>query len=214
MILYHFHTSPFGRRVRLILGMKGLSAELRDPRVDGKWWPDLHRQNPLKTVPTLVDGDRVFTDSLSIAAHLEAKVGTPSIWPRAEGMAEALEYVRLADRAIDIIIDLGMRYHVLGAQPSWPEVKDAMFARAQGALDRLGQKIEARGSAEHLVDDRWTIADIATVTTGLWFDGLPARAQTFAAAKQIVDLGWKVPAPLAAWTQARRARPDVAAILA
>jgi glutathione S-transferase len=214
MILYHFHTSPFARRVRLILAMKGLSAELRDPRVDGKWWPELHRHNPLQTVPTLIDDGRVLTDSLSIAAHLEAKSPSPSIWPRSEGIAEALEYVRLADRAIDILIDLGMRYHALNGAPSWPDVATPLMVRAQGALDRIGEMIETRGANEHLVGDAWSIADIATVTTGLWLDGLPARAATFATAKQIVALGWTLPAPLAAWTQARRARPDVAAIVA
>jgi glutathione S-transferase len=213
MILYHFHTSPFARRVRLILSMKGLSAELRDPRVDAVWWPELHKVNPLRTVPALIDGERVLTDSLSIAAHLEAKVPSPSVWPTANQAAEALEIVRLADRATDIFIDLGMRYDPLRADPSWAEVKGQMLARGQGALDRLGRLIDERRKTDHLVGDRWTIADIAVVTTGLGLDGLPARAVSFELAKRIVDLGWSVPPSLAAWTSARRARADVAAIL-
>jgi glutathione S-transferase len=84
MVLYHFRTSTFAHRVRLVLAMKGLSAELRDPRADAKWWPELHARNPLRTVPTLIDGDRVFTDSLTIVAHLEGKVASPSIWPRSD----------------------------------------------------------------------------------------------------------------------------------
>lgn len=213
MILYHFPTSPFARRIRLVMAMKGLSAELRDPRADASLWPELHRLNPLQTAPTLVDGEHVLTDSLAIAAHLEALVPTPSIWPSGGGVAEALEYVRLTDRAIDLAIDLGMHYHAVHDHPKFPDVSAKLMGRAQGAIDRLGAKIEARGAAEFLVGDAWSFADIATVTLGLWFEGLAARAPTFAPAKQILDLGWKVPPALADWTRARRARPDVAALL-
>jgi glutathione S-transferase len=213
MILYHFRTSTFAHRVRLVLAMKGLSAELRDPRADAKWWPELFAQNPLRTVPTLIDGDRVFTDSLTIAAYLEGKVASPSIWPRSELLADALEYVRLADRAIDILVDLGMRYHALGADPSWREIKGEKLSRAQGALDRMAQQVEARGGAEYLIGDRWTIADIATVTTVIWLQGLAVRAPSYAPARQVLELGWNLPAALATWAEARRARPDVAALL-
>ena len=214
MILYHFPTSPFAQRVRLILATKGLTprVEFRDPRAEEKWWPELHRQNPLRTVPTLVDGDRVLTDSLSIATHLEAIAPSPSIWPRAGQIADALEIVRLADRAIDVLVDLGMRYHALATQPAWQDVKGPMLARGQGALDRLGALVEARAGAEHLVGDTWTLADTAVITTGMWLAGLPARAAKFAPAKNMVELGWTLPAPLTRWTDARRTHPAVVAL--
>jgi glutathione S-transferase len=191
--------------------MKGLDAELRDPRVDASHLPDLRRYNPLRTVPTLVDGDRVLTDSLAIAEYLEERAPSPSIWPRHD-KSEALEFVRLADRAIDVLVDLGMRYHAVHDHPGFAAVKGELLGRAQGALDRLATKVEARAAAEALVGDAWSIADIATVTLGVWLDGLPARALSFAPAKQIAELGWTVPKALADWTKTRRARPDVAAL--
>lgn len=212
MILYHFATSPFARRVRLALHAKGLTAELRDPRADASHWPELHRLNPCRTVPTLVDGDHVLTDSLSILAHLEAKVPSPSLWPDDGDVAGMLEIVRLVDRALEHFIDLGMRYHAVREHPAFGEVRENLLARGQGALDRAGEIVAARGDAPFLVGGRWSLADIAVVTTGLWLEGLPARAATFAPAKQILDLGWKVPASIVAWTDARK--PHVAPLLA
>jgi glutathione S-transferase len=40
MILYHFGTSPFARRVRLVLAHKSCSVELRDPRANPELQPD------------------------------------------------------------------------------------------------------------------------------------------------------------------------------
>lgn len=212
MILYHFHTSPFARRVRIVMAMKGLEAELRDPRVDAKWLPELHRVSPIQTVPVLVDGDRVFTDSMAILGYLEGKVPSPSMWPTADRVGDALELVRLADRAIDMIVDLGLRFHALCNDPSWKAVQASQMTRVQGAIDRIGDTVAARRDAEALVGDRWSLADIAVLSLGNWLEGLPQRAPTFALAKQIVDLGWRVPAPLAEWTKAQKTRPHVAAI--
>jgi glutathione S-transferase len=208
MLLYHFHTSPYARRIRLMLALKGLQdrVEMRDPRKDPQWWPVLHELNPMQTVPTLVDGERVFTDSLAIAAHLDAKAPDPPIFPA--DLAEALEYVRLADRAIDTLIDLALRYYPV------PDVaRTKMVFRAHGALDRLDERINRRGAAEFLVGDRWSIADIAMVTLGLWLTGMPARVATFDLAKKYMEVGWKIPPALAAWTEARRNRPDVALLV-
>jgi glutathione S-transferase len=213
MILYHFVTSPFARRVRLALHAKGMAAELRDPRADARHWPDLHGLNPCRTVPTLVDGELVLTDSLAILAHLEAKAPSPALWSPPGGLAAMLEIVRLADRALEQFIDLGIRYHPVREHPAFAQVKESLFARAQGALDRVGGLVAARADAPFLVGDQWSLADIAVVTTGLWLEGLPARAATFAPAKQILDLGWKVPASIATWTNARKTRADVASLL-
>src|SRR6185295_14845026 len=81
MILYHFPTSPFARRVRLALSMKGLSAELRDARTNPEHAGELRRLNPAHTVPVLVDDDHVVTDSMAICHYLDRKFPDPPLWP-------------------------------------------------------------------------------------------------------------------------------------
>lgn len=204
MILYHFTTSPFARRVRLALAMKGLSAELRDARGNPEHAAEMKRLNPMHTVPVLVDGERVVCDSHAIFEYVDRKAPKPPLWPVD---AEAYELVALADAVIDTLVDLGMRYHALADHPAFAKVRDEYVqGRAQRALDRLGERVASRGL---LFEDRWTAADIALYTTTTWLEGLPGRAETFAPAKQMVALGWKVPPALSAWAKQFRDRDDV-----
>src|SRR5262252_10868329 len=100
MILYHFTTSPYARRVRLALAHKGLSAELRDVRGNPSLLPELHRLNPMHTVPVLVDGERVVADSGVILHYLDRKLPDPPLWPTGMDGADAFELVALADSAV------------------------------------------------------------------------------------------------------------------
>ena len=81
MILYHFPTSPFARRVRLALAHKKLSAELRDARAVPEHRAEVNRLNPLHTVPVLVDEGTVVVDSTAICHYLERKFPDPPLWP-------------------------------------------------------------------------------------------------------------------------------------
>lgn len=213
MILYHFSTSPFARRVRLALAHKGLSAELRDARAQAEHLAEVRRLNPMHTVPVLVDGDRAIGDSAAILAYLDRKVPAPPLWPTGMDGAEAVELVALADGAIQVLVDMGMRYAPVHDHPRFGEVRDALVGRAQRALDALAARVSSRSRAgAPLFDSGWGAADIAVVTTVMWLDGLAARAATFPLAKKVVELGWSLPPALRAWAQPHLARPDVAAL--
>jgi glutathione S-transferase len=213
MILYHFTTSPFARRVRLVLAHKGLGAELRDARANPEHASELRRLNPVHTVPVLVDGDRVVTDSAAICQYLDRKIPEPPLWPSGIDGAAALELVTIADGVIRTLADLGMRYAAFHDHPSFAEVRDVYVAgRVQRSLDRLAKEASERMDAAGLVGDRWSGADIAVCTLAMWLDGLAARAATFPPAGKVVALGWRLPEELRAWTAARKARPDVQAL--
>ena len=68
--LLHMPFCPFSRKVRLVLGEKKLDAELRAllPWDLDDEFLDL---NPAGTLPVLIDGGHVFSDSVAIVEYLE-----------------------------------------------------------------------------------------------------------------------------------------------
>jgi glutathione S-transferase len=213
MILYHFPTSPFARRVRLVLAHKRLSAELRDARANPEYRADVQRLNPLHTVPVMLDGERVIVDSNAICHYLDRQVPEPALWPSGAAGAEAFELTALTDSAITLLSDIGMRYYALHDHTNFAVVREMMVGRAQRALDFLAEKISARGTrGVPLAGDSWSGADIAVYTMVAWLEALPARGQTFAPAKQVAELGWSLPTVLSAWADQYRQRADVLAL--
>lgn len=209
MILYHFPTSPFARRVRLALALKGLDAELRDARANPEHAAEVKRLNPMATVPVLVDGDRVVPDSAVILEYLDGKSPEPPLWPDGLARAEAVELSASTSHVVTTFADLGMRYHPLHDHPRFDEVRAEAVGRAQRTLDAIGARLAGRVYA---CAGRWSAADIAVYTTVAWLEGIPKRAETFAPARHMLALGWHVPATLTAWAAQHRARPDVSAL--
>lgn len=217
MILYHFSTSPFARRVRLVLAHKGLDAELRDARAEPAHMVEVKRLNPFGMVPVLVDGDRVVCDSAAISTYLDQKQPHPPIFVTGPSAVKAGEMVAALDRIITMLVDLALRYAPLTDHPSFEAVRtEHVVEKMQGGLDAIAATVAkqsaGRPAGAPLFDDRWSYADIAAYTTVAWMEGLPARAETFPPAKKMLALGWTLPESLRAWAAPHRARPDVAAL--
>jgi glutathione S-transferase len=212
--LYHFPTSPFSRRVRLGLAQKGLSAELLDARANPELRVQAKKYAPLCTVPVLVEADgRALGDSTAIMHYLDRAYadGAP-LWPSAKDEAQvALDTTSIVDGALTLLVDVGTRYYALRDSPAWKDVSSSQLARAQGALDYLGERV-AILQRTTLVASGWCAADMALYTAIAWFEGLSKRAPTFAPAAQLISLGWKVPDALTKWADAHRDRPDVRAL--
>jgi glutathione S-transferase len=194
MILYHFSTSPFARRVRLVLAHKGLTAELRDSRTQPEHLPQLHALSPMHTVPVLVDGERCVVDSTAIVHYLDRKQPEPRLFPAGLDGALAFELAALAEHA------------------TFPKVRAEMVGRAQRSLQRISDLVEARGAPPVLCGETWSWADMVVLTLVSWLEGLPVRAQTLTAPRQIASLGWQLPAALSRWADQHRGRPDVLAL--
>jgi glutathione S-transferase len=212
VILYHFPTSPFARRVRLALALKGFTAELRDARAVPEHRAEVNRLNPLHTVPVLVDDDHVIVDSTAICHYLERKQPEPALWPAGMAGAAAFELTALADAVVNVLSDCGMRYYALHTDPSFGAVRDLMVGRAQRALATLANNVVERGAGKALCGDGWSAADIAVYCLVTWLEGFPARAAHFPPAAQVLELGWSLPAELSAWADQHRMRPDVVAL--
>ncbi|KFK33436.1 hypothetical protein AALP_AA5G013600 [Arabis alpina] len=82
--LYSYWRSSCGHRVRIALSLKGIEYEyipvnlLKGDQFD----PDFMKINPMATVPALVDGDVVITDSFAIIMYLDEKYPEPPLLPR------------------------------------------------------------------------------------------------------------------------------------
>ncbi|MET0287765.1 MAG: glutathione S-transferase family protein [Polyangiales bacterium] len=204
MILYHWPTSPYARRVRLALALKGLTAELRDVRANPAYGEELRALNPLHTVPALVDDGEVVLDSGVIAQYLERKQPAPPLWPEGLAGAAAFQRIALVDGVITTLVDLGLRFEPLRDHARYPEVLANLLGRAQRALDRLADDL--------VTHTPWGAADIALFTMVVWLETMPIRAVTFPPAQRMMELGWTLPIALRTWADPHRSRADVLAL--
>lgn len=132
MKLFASLTSPYARKVRIILAEKSLPFELV---VDSPWEsatrvPDL---NPLGKVPVLVlDDGEVFFDSPVIAAYLETLHAPPALIP-----LDPLEAVRVrqTEALADGIIDAAVTALLESRRPDG-ERSDSVIGRQMGKIGR------------------------------------------------------------------------------
>jgi glutathione S-transferase len=91
IILHHFELSPFAEKIRLALGVKGLSwNSVQIPMVMPK--PDLTAlTGGYRKTPVLQIGADIYCDTQRIARELERRYPEPSLFPAgSEGLALAL----------------------------------------------------------------------------------------------------------------------------
>jgi glutathione S-transferase len=156
--LYDNAFSPFARKVRLVLDIKGMTYET----VDGlalEHRDALERANPRVEVPALDhDGLRVVGSS-DIVAYLERIHPEPSVYPQDHALwVKARAWERAADTAIDPIL-INLSYWI------WAERKDtqpeAWVAAARRDLDRVYEALERDLDGREFVCGALSIADVA-----------------------------------------------------
>jgi glutathione S-transferase len=187
-------TSPFARKIRVILLEKNLPHELV---VDVPNEPETRvpEYNPLGKVPALVvdDGD-VFFDSPVIAAYLETLDAAPALLP-ADPLARVhvRQFEALSDGVLDsaVLVLNESRRPPVQQSLSWTERHWGKVERGIGELERLSV------GRRWLYGDSMTLADIAVACMYAWID---FRFPHYA-------IGPKHPS-LARWAQPILARPS------
>jgi maleylpyruvate isomerase len=83
MKLYHSLPSSASFRVRIALNLKKLEYEsvVLDLRANDHQTPEYGKVNPLRAVPSLVDGRQTLTQSLAIVEYLEETYREPPLLP-------------------------------------------------------------------------------------------------------------------------------------
>jgi glutathione S-transferase len=158
MKLFTFATSPYARKVRMVLEYKGLECEMveRCYSLDRK--PDLREASERAEVPVLVlDDGRAIADSTVICEYLEDAHPNPPVFP-----SDPFERARM--RAIDDLCDrtfdatvFGYFLGVVRSSASEAEaMKDAGRAEFKALLARLERELDGRdffcGAALSLAD--------------------------------------------------------------
>jgi glutathione S-transferase len=97
--------SPYGRKVKIAMAMKGVAERIEVTQVDSNPLdnPELTKVNPLGKIPALVvDGGAAIFDSHVICEYLDGLAPTPVLFPK--GGAERIETLTLgalADGMLD-----------------------------------------------------------------------------------------------------------------
>ncbi len=122
--------------------------------------PDYLKLNPSGTLPAVVDGDLVLTESMAIGVHYATQRRSDLIV--GEGEADRPQYLQwlwYGESTLMTPISMLVRIHRLGvdlqADPLAADARETLEAR----LAPLEQRLQGR---EFLAADRFTLADIST----------------------------------------------------
>ena len=194
MKLVGSRTSPYVRKVRVMLAEKGIAYEF----VEESAWnatTTVPRYNPLNKVPALVldDGDSIY-DSAVITGYLDGRPG-PRFLP-AEGAQHAK--ARRDEALGDGIADAGITLFLERKRDA--ALQDATWIQRQA--DKVNSGIAALerllGSRPFLGGDRLSVGDFACAAALLWIE--------FRLAK---DFPWRERYPsLKAWIGRLEDRPS------
>jgi glutathione S-transferase len=147
----------------------------------------------------------------AIARYLDAAYPEAlTLWPRRDAF-EILEVATLVDVALDALINTATRYFGARGDAAWPAIQAEMVLRAQTALDALAARV-AKLDRDTIGGGGWSGADMWLYTGVTWLASLPRRASdpnAHANVKQLMTLGFTLPARLVAWADKHSSRPDV-----
>ncbi|MHA7820994.1 MAG: glutathione S-transferase family protein [Erythrobacter sp.] len=206
--LYQFPLCPFSRKIRLLMGEKGVAYDLvrEDPWAAGDNFLNL---NPAGRTPVLVnkDGNKgkgiVLADSRAIAEYLEETVEkSPMINGTAAGRAEIRRLVALFDENFyhDVTAPLlleRMKKRIIYRQPPDSRALREAMKMAHGHLDYMDWLIDNR---PWLAGSTMSMADLA------------AAAQ-ISVADYLGGIDWKGHEQTRGWYAVFKSRPSFRPLL-
>lgn len=161
MILYGSLTSPFVRRIRLLL--EGIDYELKAVNVyDDAVSQDFSLTSPIKKLPVLKDNDTVIFDSHNIHAYLCKKYKLPEL------STEQLNQLSVIDAITDSLVIL-----FIGKRSDLPVDTDHELFKLQ--LNRIPSCLEwLDQQAKNKAFDEWNYSTMSLISLLDWaeFRGL------------------------------------------
>jgi len=197
LILFHSPTSPYVRKVMVLLRETGLldNVTLRDTQTSPtQISPELNACNPCGKVPALrlADGS-VLHDSRVILDYLDhLHEGTPLIPRQGPVRWHRLTLASQADALLDAALLVRYETFLRPQEKRW----DAWLEGQQGKIERALQQLE-----QHAIDDLHSAFDIASISVACAIGYLDFRQ---------AELGWRQRFPrLAAWYAEVSQRPSI-----
>lgn len=162
-------TSPYARKIRILLAEKKLPFELV---VDSPWEANTRvpEVNPLGKVPALVlDSGEVFFDSPVIAGYLETLAAPPALLP-----AGGIERVRVrqTEALADGILDAAVGAYLEGRRPE-AEQSAVSMARQFDKIRRSLDELEKRATGQTWLDGN--AMQLGDITVGVALGYLDLR---------------------------------------
>ncbi len=168
MLLRHSHTSPFVRKVTVMLHETGLADRVTLDTVDGWAEPELLTAgNPLSMVPTLVldDGSSLY-DSPVICEYLDRQhAGRRMIPQSGDERWAVLREQALADGILDGAVLIFVETVKRPEEKRWDWWLDVKRRAITRSLDMLEQRSETLGGR----------VDLGTISTGVALGYLDLR---------------------------------------
>jgi glutathione S-transferase len=155
--------SPFVRKVRVVLGEKGIAYHL-DPLIPFPKTEALLRMSPLGKIPIFEEDGFITPDSSVICAYLERTRPQPPLYPsEPKEFARALwfeEYgdTRLVEAVGPVFFQRFVRPNILGEKTDEALVREALSNAIPPVLDYIESQV---GDPNGIVGGRFTIADVA-----------------------------------------------------
>ena len=195
MLLRHSHTSPFVRKVTVLLHETGLNDRVEIETVDAWSEPTaLTDQNPLSMVPTLVTDDgQVLYDSPVICEYLDQQHAGQRMIPNDDMRWTVLREQALGDGILDSAVLIFVECHKRPQELRWDWWLDLKRRAITRSLDQLEQQADGLG-------DR---VDLGTITLAVALSYLDLRGAVGE---------WRAERPrLAEWHAVFVARPSMLA---
>lgn len=164
MKLYGAILSPFVRKTRMVLALKGLEYE--PVHVDpNNMSENYQRINPLRRIPALEVDGQVLADSAVICAYLERSHPQPPLYPADDPYqyARTLWFEKYADYELGANCTFAVFRNrivmpLLGKEGDQQQVDNALNNTLPALFDYLDQELADK---EYLAGQRLTVADIA-----------------------------------------------------
>jgi glutathione S-transferase len=201
MKLLGTHTSPYARKVRLVLLEKNIPHTylIDPPREPGSL---VARVNPLGRIPALIlDDETCIFDSPVIAEYADTLNNTPVLIPRND--ASARMRVKRWEALADGIIDSAVVVRTESMRPADKQDAEATGRHNEAIARALAYAADGLGSAQWCEGGAMTLGDLALVSALVYLDLRQSWRD------------WRGTHPnLAAWFQRMSERESVRASLA
>jgi glutathione S-transferase len=149
MILRSSPPSPFGRKIKLAIGILGLDKDVTIEKADPTDANDtIRKQNPIGKIPALIVEDgTVFYDSPVILEYLDHRAGGGKIIPKdPNARFAALTLQALCDGILDagiLLVYEGRWRPVEKHEPKWIDHQRGKVQRALDVLEAAPPKLDA-----------------------------------------------------------------------
>lgn len=174
MFIYSLPISLYGFKLRLAVALKETTVETREPPGGSYRTPEFRAVNLAGTIPALVDGDFVLSETDAIVEYLDdAGIGSPLLPSDAKRRART----RMLSRWCDLRYEAAVRS--LFSQVKKPERDSEILASADArllaALALFEQALDAEGP--FATGARPGLADCGLAATSVWLEAIGPRLE-------------------------------------